>query len=685
MGSRIDAAVTLVIKARDRLSKVLDRIGNKSKSTATRVKASLEKINKAARKTQGIMAGMMGSMAITAGMFALSMGARKVTEEFVGMDQALTSAAAKFPEAINRGTKEFEKLEAAARRVGGATEFTSKEAGEGLEFLAMAGFSASQAVSALPVVVDLATAANMDLARATDIASDALGAFNMHSENASIQTANLTRISDVFAKTTTSANVTLEHMFETMKDGGPVMTAAGQSVETFAALTGTLGNAGIKGSKAGTTLKNMMLRLIAPVGKGEVLIKKLGINVADSAGNMRDMLDIMDDVRRATAKMGEKQRLAALDVIFGKRAIAGVNVVLATGIDKIKKYRGELEKAKGASKDMADKMREGLLNRLKVLQSSLIELGFKVLEAFQEKFPGALDAAIAAVQSFDPRPMVDAIKSLIDIGKAAYQFFLDWKPVIIGLIGAFVALKAALGVATVALAIMNFVAMMNPWLLLAMAIGVVIALLWYYWDDVQKWAEGVVDSIMEMTDDLNYAFSSLGTSIYNTFVEAWNWILDIFGAGIRKVIGLVGSVSAVLGLDLDFTDAKKGVDDLFAAGKMETKTAMTPLEVRNKRLEFMGLPTLTSDQQAQIGLDRNTSRDLGARDADPTAPMYKKLVEEGSIKGFDPEQNTRVEVELDFKNLTDHFANLLSVGMNAKSSPGATITANVNKQRAGAN
>jgi len=685
MGSRIDAAVTLVIQARDKLTKVLDRIGNKSKSTATRVKASLEKINKAARKTKGIMAGMMGSMAITAGMFALSMGARKVTEEFVGMDQALTSAGAKFPEAIGRGTAAFEKLEAAARAVGGTTEFTSKEAAQGLEFLAMAGFNAEQAIAVLPSVVDLATSSNTDLARATDIASDALGAFNMNSKDTAVLTKNLNRINDVFAATTTSANVKLEDMYETMKDGGPVLTSAGQSLETFAALTGIMGNAGIKGSKAGTTLKNIMLKLAAPADKAKNLMRKLGITVADSNGDMRDLADILEDIEKGTSKMGTQQKSAALDTLIGKRAIAGANVVMMQGVKTMREYRKQLEAAEGASSRMAEMMRKGLGVRLKVLKSSLIELGFKIFETFQEKFPGALDATILAIQNFDPRPMIDTIKDLIDVGKAAYQFFLDWKPVIIGLIGAFVALKLGLGAATAAVAIWNLILALNPILFVIMLIGAAIALLWYYWDDVQKWAEGVVDSIMEMTDDLNYAFSSLGTSIYNTFVEAWNWILDIFGAGIRKVIGLVGSVSAVLGLDLDFTDAKKGVDDLFAAGKMETRTAMTPLEVRNKRLEFMGLPTLTSDQQAQIGLDRNTSRDLGARDADPTAPMYKKLVEDGSIKGFDPEQNTRVEVELDFKNLTDHFANLLSIGMNTKSSPGATITANVNKQRAGAN
>jgi len=101
---KTDAAVVVVFKSRDQLSKALDRIARKSDTTSNRVKKSLEKINKAARKTQSIMGGMLGSMAISHGLFMMQMGVRKVTEEFVGMDQALTSAGAKFPEMIGRGT-----------------------------------------------------------------------------------------------------------------------------------------------------------------------------------------------------------------------------------------------------------------------------------------------------------------------------------------------------------------------------------------------------------------------------------------------------------------------------------------------------------------------------------------------------------------------------------------------------
>lgn len=470
-----------------------------------------------------------------------------------------------------------------------------------------------------------------------------------------------------------------------MKDGGPVMTAAGQSVETFAALTGIMGDAGIKGSKAGTTLKNVMLKLAAPADKAKNLMKKLGITVADKNGDMRDALDILEDMGEATKDMGTQQRSAAFDTIIGKRAIAGANVVFMNGVDAAREYRKALEGAAGASAKMAAMMRKGLGVRLKVLQSSLIELGMKIIETFQEAFPNALDDTITAIQKFDPAPMIQGIKDMLAAGKAIYRFIVDWKPVIVGLIGAFAGLKVLLAAVTIKLAIMNFVLMLNPWILLAMAIGAVVALLWVYWDDIQKWAEGVISAMFGMTDELNHAFSNLANSIYNAFVVAWNWILDLFGKGINKVIGLVGSVSAVLGLDLDFSAAKKGVNELLDSGKMEQKKALSLREVTNKRREFMGLPTTTAAQDAEIGLGRNIDRDLGAKGANSAAPMFQKLVEEGSIKGFDPEENARVEVELNFKNLSDHFQSLLQVGVHPQTGGGRKVDTKINKSRAGAN
>jgi TP901 family phage tail tape measure protein len=311
----------------------------------------------------------------------LTQGIGDAVEQFADLDSAVTSAAAKFPESIKRGTAAFEELRTAARAVGAETQFTAAEAAEGLDFLAMAGFNAQQSIAALPALAELATAANMDLARSSDIASDALGAFGLMVDDPQQLATNLQRVNDVFAETVTTSNTTMETLFETMKESGPALTAAGANIETFAALTGKLGSAGIKGSKAGTTLKNMFLRLAAPVGKAADLMEELGVKtIDDTTGNMRDMIDILDDINKATADMGTGQRAAALDVIFSKRAISGASVLLDAGADSLRKYREQMDNARGSSSQMASEMRKSLTNQLKILKSTIAEKAIDITD-----------------------------------------------------------------------------------------------------------------------------------------------------------------------------------------------------------------------------------------------------------------------------------------------------------------
>ena len=99
-----------------------------------------------------------------------------------------------------------------------------------------------------------------------------------------------------------------------------------------------MANAGIKGGEAGTKLRNMAVRLTGGSKEASEMIEKLGIKVADSSGNFRDMLDIIDDVTKGTAKMGSVQRAAALKTIFGARQTGGLNVILKEGTENLRSF-----------------------------------------------------------------------------------------------------------------------------------------------------------------------------------------------------------------------------------------------------------------------------------------------------------------------------------------------------------
>ena len=104
----------------------------------------------------------------------------------------------------------------------------------------MAGFEAQESIAALPGVLNLATAGNIDLARAADIASNALTAMQLPVEE-------LGRVNDVFIATITRSNTDMEMMAESFKYSAAQANAYGYSIEQLSAMIGILGSAGIQG------------------------------------------------------------------------------------------------------------------------------------------------------------------------------------------------------------------------------------------------------------------------------------------------------------------------------------------------------------------------------------------------------------------------------------------------------
>lgn len=426
--------------------------------------------------------GRTASRVVAGGFIAIGAGVAVATKEFIDFDTAITAASAKFGPTFQRGTEGFEQLGKAAREVGATTEFTATQAAEGLDFLALAGFNAVQSMSLLPGVVDLATASQTDLASASDIASDSLGAFGLMTKDSTALAGNFARVMDVMAKTTTTSNTDLATLFETVKKGAASFTASGQSLESFNALAGKLANAGLKGAESGTALRNVMLRLAKPTGEAAGVIKKLGVDIQDSQGNFRDVIDIIADFEKGLKGMGTAQRSAALATVFGARTVTGINLLLSEGSDSLREYRTQLQGATGAAGDMAAVMRESLGNQIATLKSAALELGFQFVESFQENGRGAIQTITEAIRNFDVKPVVEGIKTAFNIVSKFVEIVKPFAPLILSLVVAFKAYKITMIAVAVAQTLFNKSISANPIGLMVIAIwGLIKAL-----DELEK-------------------------------------------------------------------------------------------------------------------------------------------------------------------------------------------------------
>lgn len=612
--------VSTIFKGVDLVSPIFKTMGRNSDKFGNKASRNFAKASKGASRFGDIVKGVLTAGLIQRGISELTQGLRAVTEEFIDFDQALTSAGAKFPQTIRRGTEGFKELGAIARKVGSETEFSAADAGRGLDFLAMAGFNLKQAAAALPKTVDLATIANMDLATATDIASDSLGAFNLMTKDSVQLQANLGRVNDVMATTITRTNTNLEQLFDTYKMAGPVATAAGQSIETFSAIAGTMAQAGIKTTQSGTAMRTMFANLAGKTPKAARALKKMGVAIKDSNGNFRDMFDILDDVRKGTAKMGNVQKLATLTNIFGKRAIAAVNVVLNESTDNLREFRRELENSNGASMEMAGNVRKSLGNQLKVLKSSLIELGFKFLEAFVGRGEKSLEVLIEAVRTFDVKPVVDAVNGFIDVMKTLIETVQFFWPIIKGVGATLLAVKTVIMAVQAAQWLWNIAMMANPIGLIIVGIAALVGIIIFLkqnWQSVTAYMKMTVIALrnhfMDQFDDLKEMF----LSFINTIIGGVNKVFALVGSKKKFDLLEMPDNKAKIARDMDLIRAR---NDLLVARVKEDKGFRE--DFMKARQSEKGLATAKSFREASFAAPKMSSPleniMAGPRSVDPS-------------------------------------------------------------------
>lgn len=489
-------SVEAVFKAVDRVTAPVKKMQNRVGKFTRGMSRNFHKLNRVVGKfANGIKKGAIIAGAAIAGIGVAMRNIIMVGAEF---GRAIGAAAAKFPDKIKRGTKEFKALEEAARRVGATTEFTATQAAQGLNFLAKAGFNAKFSVKALSNIVDFATASEMDFAEAADIASDALGAFGLDSKDTTKKMAGLNRIMDVMSLTANSTNVSVSELFETVKKGAPVAIKAGQSVETFAAVAGTLAGVGIKAAEAGTATKNIALALAGVGNQAGKTFKKLGIALETPDGKMRDIADVFEDLSNVTKGMSEKKVLGVMNAIFGKISLASAANLLGEGSAKIRKLRTELENAGGSAKRTAAFIRDDVKGSIDGLSSAVDGVKISIFSLNEGPLKDAIDGMTKWIRE-NEKMIASGIGNFMlmivnNLDKIINAFVGIGKGIVL-----FISLALALkGIAAI-IGVINFLMAANPIVLGIMAAVAAVALL-----------SGALDPVIDMLGSIG---SGIGSAI----------------------------------------------------------------------------------------------------------------------------------------------------------------------------
>ena len=321
--------------------------------------------------SMGMSFGMHGAAAMYGGIRAGS-AAMNIMQPGIAFGEQISEL-----QAVSRLSKDnpmLAAMEAQARELGASTAFAATDAAAGQTFLARAGFTPQAILSSMQDILELALANGADLARTADIASNISGAFKIDPE----VEGNMRRVADVLSGVSARANVDLEMLGDTMKYMGKA-EGLNISLEQAAAMAGLLGNIGIQGSMAGTTMRAMMDRISAPAAAGSKALQALGLSAKDSKGNLRNIEEIIGDVAWATEKMGNADQAKVLKDIFGSEAGSGMaELIKQQGSGALGKLVKDLQNVQGENARMAKTRSDNWGGDIKGLSSAWEEVGISL-------------------------------------------------------------------------------------------------------------------------------------------------------------------------------------------------------------------------------------------------------------------------------------------------------------------
>lgn len=351
----------ILLAAKDKISPVLSTLGTGLRGFAGKTwNITMRAIDLVTSPVRGIINLLKNPIFQAGAVLGVSIGLKDTIETYKDFEAAMSQV-----QAISGATSsELTKLTNKAKEMGATTKFTAKESAEAFNYMAMAGWKTEDMLNGIEGIFSLAAASGEDLATTSDIVTDALTAFNMKAEDAG-------RFSDVLAAAASNANTTVSGMGETFKYAGSMAGALGYSIEDVALMTGLMANTGIKATMAGTALNSIFTRLSTNTNGAADAMSDLGIEFFTSEGNARDLSDVMEELRAATANMTAEQKSQLANTIAGTQAQKGLLAILNASEEDYNKLADAINNADGAAAQMSETMLDNLQGSITLLQSAV--------------------------------------------------------------------------------------------------------------------------------------------------------------------------------------------------------------------------------------------------------------------------------------------------------------------------
>lgn len=270
---------------------------------------------------------------------------------------------------------EMAQLSDMAKELGATTKFTAKESADAMGFMGMAGWDASEMLSGMDGVLQLSAASGEELARVSDIVTDSLTAFGLTA-------ADTAHFSDVLAAAATNSNTNVSTMGETFKMSASVAGALGYSVEDVAVAVGLMANTGVKGSIAGTALRNTFNGLLEGVTLTSDAFGEYEYSAIKADGTMKSFGETIDELRVYFEQMSKAERITNAKDIAGLRGYNGLLGILNATDESYQSLSDTINNCSGAAAKMASIKLDNMNGQLTLAKSAWDALKMSIGEQF---------------------------------------------------------------------------------------------------------------------------------------------------------------------------------------------------------------------------------------------------------------------------------------------------------------
>lgn len=466
-------------------------------------------------------------------------------------------------EAISGSTaEEMERLEAKAKELGATTQFSATEAGQALEYMALAGFKTEDMLDSLPGLMDLAAASGEDLALVSSILTGGLSAFGLSAKEAG-------RFADVLASASSNSNTNVAMLGESFKYVAPLAGALGFSIEDTATALGLMANANIQASQAGTSLRAILSNLTSTSKPVVAVLNELGVTTTTVSGEVLPLNNILQQLRESFSGLSEAQQAQYAKTLAGADGMSGLLAIVNASEADFNKLSGAINNSAGTAGEMAKIMNDNLEGAIKDFKSAVEGLALTIYNEIKEPLKETVQTITEFVRGLQTAYEEGGLQALlIEFKEKILELFPVLQPVVIlaemlgnaikflgenmdvvlpivsALVGAMIAYKASMLIAsvingvvnainffktavegaTIAQKLLNLAMSANPFILVATVIGTLV---------------GAIVTLWKTNKNFRDAILGYWQTIIQVFQNAKNNISGLINVGIEVITNFI--------------------------------------------------------------------------------------------------------------------------------------------------